>query len=106
MKNLIKIENDCYFICQRIKEVDSSYEIYYNIESSSYEVHSSAQVKNSYCFKIPYSGLDDRVIDFAYKTKVANMDEIIKEIDKHNQLLYEKELKKQVESLKEAIYVS
>lgn len=106
MKNLIKIENDCFFICQRIKEVEPSYEIYFNIDSSSYEVHSKTQVKNSYCFKIPYSQLDDRVIDFAYKTKVENMDEIIKEIDKHNQLLYEKELKTQVESMKEALYVS
>lgn len=103
MKNLIKIENDCYFICQRIKEVDPSYEIYFNLDNSCYEVHSSEQVKNSYCFKVPFSQIDDRTIEFAYKTKVANIDEIIAEIDRENQLLYEKEVKKQVNSLKEAL---
>ncbi len=103
MKNLIKVENDCCFICQRIKEVDPSYQIFYNTSTSSYEVHSSEQVKNSYCFKVPYPQLDARVIEFAYKTKVANIDALIAEIDKNNQLLYEKELKKQVNSLKEAL---
>ena len=103
MKKLIKIEDDCYFICQRIKEVDESYEIYFNLDSGSYEVHSNAQVKNPYCFKVPYNCLDSRTIDFAYKTKVENIDSLIKEIDKHNQILYEKEVKKQVNNLKEAL---
>lgn len=103
MKRLIKIENDCCFVAQRIKEVDKSYEIYFNLDNNSYEVHSSEQVKNTYCFKVPYSVLDGRTIDFAYKTKVANIDEIIKEIDKNNALLYEKEVKKQVNMFKEAV---
>lgn len=103
MKNLIKIESDCYFICKRIKEVDPSYEIYYNILLSCYEVHSNGQVKNSYCFKVPYDNLDERTITFAHKTKVSNMDEIIKEIDRHNQILYDKSVKEQVNLLKETL---
>lgn len=103
MKNLIKIENDCCFICERIKEIDPSYEIYFNLESNSYEVHSSQQVKNSYCFKVPYSQLDSRAIDFAFKTRVQNIEKILAQIDKDNQILYEKEVKKQVNMLKEAL---
>ena len=103
MKKLIKIDSDCYFICQRIKEIDLSYEIYFNLVDNSYEVHSSAQVKNSYCFKVPFPELDSRTIDFAHKTKVENLNNLIAEMDKHNELLYEKEVKKQVESLKEAL---
>lgn len=103
MKNLIKIENDCYFICDRIKEVDKSYEIFYNLDGQCYEVHSNEQVKNSYCFKIPFEILDDRTIAFAYKTRVANIDAIIREIDRDNQILYDRMIKKQVEGLKEAL---
>ena len=103
MKNLIKIQSDCYFISQRIKEIDRSYEIYYNLNEKCFEVHSNSQVKNSYCFKVPYDTLDERTITFAYKTSVCNMDEIIKEIDKHNQLLYEKNVKNQVNLLKEML---
>lgn len=103
MKKLIKIVNDCYFICQRIKEVDSSYEIYFNIENGCYEVHSNEQARNTYCFKVPYNQLDSRTIDFAFKTRVANIDQLIKEMDRSNDLLYEREVKKGVESLKEAL---
>ena len=103
MKNLIKIDCDCYFISQRIKEVDPSYEIYFNTDTKSYEVHSNQQVKNSYCFKVPYQTLDERTITFAHKTKVENMDAVIKEIERNNQLLYEKNVKEQVNLLKEII---
>ena len=103
MKNLLKIEKDCYFIVERIKEVDPSYEIYYNLMASCFEVHSNAQARDSYCFRIPYPELDSRTIDLAYKTRVANLDALIKEMDKNNDILYEKEVKKQVNMLKEAI---
>ena len=103
MKRLIKVESDVYFICQRLKEVDSSYEIYYNCLSRSFEVHSNAQVKNSYCFKVPYSMLDSRVIDYAVKTRAENRDKLIAEIEKNNLLVYEKKLKENVEILKEML---
>ena len=103
MKKLIKIEEDCFFICQRLKEVDPSYEVYYNLKDNSYEVHSKEQEKNSYCFKVPYNQLDGRTIDFAFKTRSQNISQLIAEIDRHNQLLYDKAIKDTVEKLKEAL---
>lgn len=103
MNNLIKIENDVFFITQRLKVVDKSYEIYYNLATKSYEVHSNEQVKNSYCFRVPYDCLDERTIFYAKKTRSENRDKIIAEIEKDNLLLEQKNIKKQVEMLKEML---
>mgnify|MGYP003295530954 CR=1 FL=1 len=93
MINLIKIENDCYFVAQRLKEIDDSYEVYFNTYTNSYEVHSSEQAKNSYCFKVPFDYLDERTVDYARKTRAANRDNLIKEIERNNQLIYENNIK-------------
>ena len=103
MNNLIKIEGDPYFIAQRLKEVDSSYEVYFNKNTQSYEVHSNQQKKGSYCFRVPFDQLDERTIIHAKRTRIENRDKIIAEIEKENLLLEEKNIKKQVEMLKEAL---
>lgn len=103
MQELIKIECDNFFIGKRLKEVDESYEIYFNLKSNSYEVHSNKQEKGSFCFKVPFEVLDERTVDYAIKTRRENRDKIIAEIEKNNQLLYEKNLKEQVNLLKEII---
>ncbi len=101
--NLIKIIGDVFFICQRLKEVDESYEVYFNLSTKSYEVHSNKQQKNSYCFKVPYPILDERTIDYAIKTRAENRDKIIEEIELNNKLIEEKNIKNQVNLLKEAL---
>ena len=103
MKKLIKIDNDVFFITQRLKEIDDSYEVYYNLQIRCYEVHSSKQSKNSFCFKVPYSSLDERTLQYALKTRSENRDKIIAEIEKYNLSLYEKNVKKQVNLLKEIL---
>ncbi len=96
-----KIENDCYFICQRLKEIDPSYEVFYN--NGHFEVHSFEQIKNSYCFTVPFDKLDSRTIDYALKTRSNNRDKIIAEIEKNNQLVYENYIKNTVNLLKEGL---
>ena len=105
MKNYLEINDDVYFICQRIKEIDKSYHILYNLSRHCYEVHSFEQ-KDSYCFSVPFGQLDERTLQFAYRTRRENQDKIIREIEKSNENLYKKQLKEQVNMLKEAIYVS
>ncbi|MBO5395177.1 MAG: hypothetical protein J6A28_04705 [Clostridia bacterium] len=103
MRGLIKIESDVFFIVQRLKEVDSSYEVYYNLHAKSFEVHSTEQHKSSYCFKVPFERLDSRTIDYAKKTRAENRDKLIAEIERNNLLLYEKKLRENVEILKEML---
>ncbi len=102
MQNLKPINVDTFFICERLKEIDPSYQVYLN-NQGKYEVHSNAQLKSSYCFTVPYSQLDGRTLQYALKTASIRRDEIIKEIERNNQLLYEKEIKNQVNLLKEAL---
>lgn len=103
MKNLIKIEGDPYFIAQRLKEIDDSYEVYFNLEVGKYEVHSNQQVKGSFCFRLPFEILDERTLSHALRTRIENRDKIIAEIERQNLLLEKKNLKKQVDILKEAL---
>ena len=103
MKNLIEIKNDCYFISQRLKEIDKSYQIFYNLKRKVYEVHSSKQEKNSYCFTVPYDELDERTLFYALKTRIENKDKIIKEIEQNNLEIEKKNTKMQVNALKELI---
>ena len=105
MKNYIEIKDDVYYICQRLKEIDESYFLLYNLTRHCYEVHSSLQ-KDSFCFTVPFQQLDERTIQFARRTRRERQDKIIEEIEKSNVDLYKRQLKEQVKMLKEAIYVS
>ncbi len=105
MKNLIEIKDDVYFIAERLKDIDKSYQIFFNLIRKCYEVHSCEQ-KDSYCFAVPYEFLDERTIAYALKTRHENRDKIIKEIEKNNEEVYNRQIKNQVKMIKEAIYVS
>ena len=103
MKKQALVEGDVFDICNRLKELDDTYYVVYNLETAKFEVHSAYQKCGSYCFTIPYSQLDDRTIYFARKTSVARKDELIRELDKENEER-ERTLQKQaVERLKEVL---
>ena len=103
MGNLIEVENDCFDICKRLKVVDGSYKVFFNIKKLCYEVHSFLQTQSSFCFTVPYSELDERTIDYAVKTRSENRDRIIEEIEENNRRVEERNLKMQVNALKELI---
>jgi len=103
LKKLIKINSDVFFICERLRQIDESYEVYFNTDLNCFEVHSSAQKQNSFCFKVPYSQLDERTLVYARKTRIENRDNILREIEQNNQMVYEKNIKEQVNMLKEIV---
>lgn len=103
MKNYLEIEEDVYFICLRLREIDKSYRVLYNLARQCYEVHSFEQSKSSYCFTVPYSQLDERTVLFALKTRSENRDKLIAEIEKNNQDVYDRQIKTQVKMLREAL---
>lgn len=102
MLNYLEIKDDVYYICDRLKEIDESYFVLYNLSKKCYEVHSSNQ-KNSYCFEVPYSVLDERTLVFASRTASSRRDKLIEEIEKNNEEVYKRQIKQQVNLLKEAI---
>ena len=87
----IEIKNDMFDICNRLKNIDSTYFILYDKTKGKYELHSSAQ-KCTYCATIPYTKLDKRTIDFALKTRRENISKLIFEMEENNKKLEEKEI--------------
>ena len=100
MKNIIKIESDPYFICQRLREIDDSYFVVYNKNSRAFEVHSSDQVGGTFCFVVRYDDLDDRTLDYARRTRAERQNQVIEELDRENARL-EREFEKRVLESKE-----
>lgn len=103
MKNQIVIDSDNLFILERLKEIDKSYFIIFNLIRKKYEVHSSSQKGNSYCFTIPYNTLDERTIEYARKTRIERRDEVIKEMDRENEKREKNLYKQAVDQLKEVL---
>jgi len=103
MKYLIEIKNDCFCICERLKDVDESYKVFFNLKRRCFEVHSFLQHGSTYCFTVPYSELDERTIDFALKTRSENREKIIMEIEENNRKVEQQNIKKNADALKELI---
>ena len=80
---LINIRNDAFNICERIKHLDPCYYVVFNTKNKKYEIHNSKQHSNTFCITCD-NGLNFSVINKLRKTKIENIDKIIKEIDEFN----------------------
>ncbi len=70
MKSYLRpITDDLYFIASRLKEIDPSYFVVYNLLRSRYEVHSKEQRGDTLCFVVPYKALDARTLEYAARTR-------------------------------------
>ncbi|MBO5103408.1 MAG: hypothetical protein J6C13_04920 [Clostridia bacterium] len=83
---LIKISHDIFDICDRVKEIDSGYYVVYNTIKNQYEIHNSKQKSNTFCI-VCENGLNSRVITKLRKTRVENIEKVLKELEKHNEKL-------------------
>lgn len=67
--HLRAVTDDLYFIASRLKEIDPSYFVVYNIKRGRYEVHSDGQKGGTLCFVVPYNVLDARTLKYAERTR-------------------------------------
>ena len=90
------LDDSVYEIPQRIKEYDDSFFIVRNHKSQKFEVHSTDNLFNTYCFTVPYDELDSRTIDIAMKndTKKKGFREIEREIVEHEEKMEKEKEKK------------
>ncbi len=84
---LIEITSDVYDIANRIKYIDRNYYIVYNTERNNFEIHCHGQTDGSYCLTLPYNSLDERSLNYVYKTESKNIDKILEEIKNDNAIL-------------------
>lgn len=66
---LREVTDDLYMIASRLKEVDPTYYVVYNLKRKRYEVHSKEQRGDTLCFVVPYDGLDARTVEYAKRTR-------------------------------------
>lgn len=99
----INVETDVFFITQRIKEIDENYFIKYNTKTKKFEIHHKAQMSNSFCLSIPYDTLDERTLEYVRKTRIENIEDLIRKIDEENLKNEQQQNKKTTEILKEVL---
>ena len=104
MKNQILLENDPFYISDRIKEVDKNYFFSFNIKENRIELHRANQTGSTLSLIMPYQCLDERAIFLARKTRIENLDKLVSEIDKENEIREKKLQKQAFEQIKEVIY--
>lgn len=63
------VTDDLYFIASRLKVIDPTYYVVYNLKRGRYEVHSDAQGGGTLCFVVPYNELDARTLELAKSTR-------------------------------------
>lgn len=85
---LIKILGDVFDIVDRIREIDDGYFVVYNTRSHRYEVHNQKQFSSTFCITCD-SGLNSTVIDKLRKSRIENIDRIMREIEENNQKIEE-----------------
>ncbi len=103
MKNHVIIDSDVLNILERLKEIDESYFLVFDVEKQKIEVHSSLQLQNTYCFTCPFEFLDERLCDYARKTSISRRDDLIEEMDLQNQMWEKQMIKTHVDNLREVL---
>jgi len=77
---MIRVTRDLFGIADRLKRVNKQYEVYYNNQKREFEIRVGQNVE------FTFGTLDCRVIEKAYKTRIENLDNIMREIDRGNKL--------------------
>ncbi len=85
----IKIKNDLFNIAERMKRDFPDYEIVFNTENQRFQIEKGEGT----VLVIPYENLDERTLDRLYFTRAENVEEVLAEVEKHNEELAKKELK-------------
>ena len=78
---LIEVETNVFDIPQRVKAYDSRMFVVRNTKRNTWEIHSTENVGDTYCFTVPYAQLDCRTLDKIRENDIRNRgDNIFKEM--------------------------
>jgi len=82
---LQSVKNDLFGIARRLMQIRPNYHLLWNNRRQRYEVHMSALADAlSLAFIVPFDALDERTLEYAYRTKIENLDELAREFDAEN----------------------
>lgn len=86
MKRLIEIKHDPFDIVKRIKQIDKTFKVYYQILTGDYLLYRKSGLKNVFELNLGQS-LDALAVAFILKSRRENIDLILDEIDENNHQL-------------------
>lgn len=92
-KTFLEEYHDIFDICNRIKEIDSTYKLFFNRKEKRFEVYKTGD-RESLAVVVPFDQIDERLVTHLKKTKVSRLEKLLKEIEDENKLLEEKMIKK------------
>lgn len=93
--SLVLITNDLYDIDWRLRAINAVYRIFYNTETSRYEVHCDDSGKAE--LVLPFDELDCRAVDYVLQTRVQNAVKLFEQIERDNALLEKRQSELAVE---------
>lgn len=71
-KRMKLVKHDTCDISNRIKQIEDGYFILQDCVNGKYEVHSTYNIGNTYCFAVPYNVLDARTLDYCRETRAES----------------------------------
>ena len=77
---LTPVKNDLFNICKRLRFINRDYRMFFNGKAQRYEVHN----QNGLCFVVPYGALDERTLDYAWRTRIENLDYLESQFEENN----------------------
>lgn len=86
-KGRILIEGNVFDIPQRLKDIDKDFFVALNIKTQDFELHHEGQPHSTYCLTFPFGQLDSRAIDLVRERTAARGQDIMQEINKHNEAI-------------------
>lgn len=93
MKNnqkMAKINSDIFNISKRVQKIYKNTQIYYDFVTKKYFLCENENI----IFTLPFNQLDNRVLNFLEERKAKSNQEILNEIEKHNEKIFQQNKEK------------
>lgn len=78
-----KIFSDAFNISKRVKQIDKNYYLVFNFKTNKFELYS--KLYTGVVLTLPYDQLDFRSLNFIRKKLTKSNEEVLKEVELHNE---------------------
>lgn len=77
---LVSVKDDLFHIAKRLRQIDSRYRVYFNRKYNRFEIHAQGAMQ----IALPFDRLDERSVEYVRKTRVENLEKLMREIEADN----------------------
>lgn len=77
---LVLVKDDLFRIAKRLRQIDSRYRVYFNRQCKRFEIHAQGAMQ----IALPFDRLDERSVEYVRKTRVENLEKLMREIEADN----------------------